>query len=131
MSNFTLQSKIPELTGELRRRAGELVTKTSFEIQGRIRVSMSGSKHGRIYKRGSKTHQASAPREAPAIDFGGVGYLILGSSESEVRQVVGTNMEYAAILEFGGAHIEPRPYFGPAFEAARPGFEKGMKELIK
>src|SRR5262249_11828046 len=105
MSNFTLQSKIPKLTGGLRRRAGELATKTSFEIQGRIRVSMSGPKRGRIYKRGRKTHQASAPGEAPAIDFGGLVNSISVASESELQQVVGTNQEQAALLEFGGARI--------------------------
>lgn len=131
MSNFKLESKIPELTAELRQRAAELVTKTAFGIQGRIRISMSGPKRGRIYKRGSRTHQASAPGEAPAIDYGALVNSISVVSEGDLLKIVGTNIEYAAVLEFGGAHIAPRPYFGPAFEAARPDFEKGMKELLK
>jgi HK97 gp10 family phage protein len=129
--SFKLQSRIPQLQGEMRRRAGQLVRKTAFGIEAHAKASMGEQKHGRIYKRGKKKHQASASGEAPAIDEGALVNSIQTEMTGEMSAVIGSNMEYAPHLELGTIHIAPRPFLGPAFEAAKDEFEAGLKELLK
>lgn|SRR5262245_1858713 len=128
---FKLQSKIPTTTALLRKRASALVRRTAFGIEADIKVAMTQPKHGRIYKRTGREHQASAPGEAPAVDYGALINSVQTVMDSDLHATVGTNMEYAPVLEFGGARLAPRPFMGPAFERAEPVFKKGLKELIK
>ena len=131
MSNFKLESKIALVTAQIKQRAGALVRKTAFSIEGRAKASMAEPKHGRIYKRGRKEHQASAPSEAPAIDEGALVNSIKTEITGETSAVVGASQETAVNLELGTIHVAPRPFLGPAFEAEEADFQKGMKELIK
>ena len=61
---------------------------------------------------------ASAPGEAPAIDYGhllnSLGSSILESDGNSATAQLGTNAEYAAPLEFGSAHTAARPFMRPA-----------------
>lgn len=129
--SFQLTSNIPQITGLLKQRASRLVRTTALNIEASIKVSMSGPKSGRTYKRRKKTHTASAPGEAPAIDTGALFDSLNTEMTGELSAVVGTNMEYAEALEFGSHKMAPRPFLGPAFEEAEPGFEAGLKELLK
>ena len=128
--SFKLESKIPKITAELERRAALLVKKTAFQIESHIKTSMAEEKHGREYKRGRRVHVASAPGESPAVDSDTLRDSIQTQVEG-LSAVVGTNVEYAAVLEFGGARMAPRPAWGPAFEEIKPIFEAGLKELVK
>jgi phage gpG-like protein len=130
MTQFKLQSSIPQLTAEMRRRAAQTVTRTAFAVQGHAKASMSGPKSGRVYRRGAKFHRASAPGEAPAIDYGVLVNSIEVSQESDLRAAVGTNVEYGLHLEFGTVNMGPRPWLGPAFEKAKEIFETGMREIV-
>ena len=99
---------------------GKVVLAGAFALEGRVKRSMHEPKSGRIYSRGGKTHKASAPGEAPAIDYGALvnsvqsklGNVTRDSAEAEVF----TDQESAAHLEFGTAHIAPRPFMRPAAE---------------
>jgi phage gpG-like protein len=94
------------------------------------------TKSGRIYRvgktpsakqkaRGAKfrEHQASAPGEAPAIDTGAlrrsVTHKIVKDSWAHYRATIGSKLPYAAYLEFGTRHIEPRPAWIPALLTLR------------
>jgi HK97 gp10 family phage protein len=129
--SFRLESNVGQISVELRRRAAALVTATAFRIEANAKGSMSGPKSGRIYPRKGRKHQASAPGEAPAIDTGALVNSIEVIKNSELSATVGSNMEYAAILEFGGVRMAPRPWLGPAFESVRDQFQAGMRELLK
>lgn len=107
---------------------------------------------GRVYQRGGRTHQASAPGEPPAPDSGN----LLRSVQWRVRHngltwyaEVYSTLKYALYLEFGAARgvrhrsgknagrlksvqwvLFPRPAWGPALDALRPrlpGMLKGAK----
>lgn len=74
---------------------------------------------GRVYKRGARTHTASAPGNAPASDTG----RLRGAVDTQVtvtsREVIGTisaNTEYALPLELGTSKMAARPFLRPAIE---------------
>ena len=121
-----------KLAAEVERRAGLVVKKTATDIQAAAIQKMSGGKSGRVYKRGQKTHQASAPGEAPAIDSGDYAGSasdspkMVGPTEAEVR----FSAEHAALEEFGTKFIAPRPALGPAVEEAREGFMAAAEKVV-
>ena len=93
------------------------------DIETIAKVSMAEPKTGRIYRRGvTARHQASAPGQAPAIDYG----ILVNSwyvQRRSGRRTFGFTAEYSAHLEFGTTRMAPRPYFLPAIV-------KGARGLI-
>lgn len=93
-------------------------------LERKIKEELSKPGSGRLYPRGKKrVHQASAPGEPPAVDFGRLRASV-GQEEFRVLGAVlsikvGTNVEYALPLEYGTGKIKPRPFMRPALEAAR------------
>ena len=128
---IALQSQIPTLRATLRRRASRLVRDVRDRIVATAKISMTGPKSGRGYRRGNRTHQASAPGEAPAVDTGLLINSIQTAEEGDLRAVLGVGAEYGIWLEFGTRRMAPRPFLGPAFEQAKPIFEAGIRELLK
>ena len=123
--------RLPELQGKLRQRASQITRKAALDIEAHAKSAMAEPKSGHVYKRGTATHQASAPGEAPAIDMGALVNSIQTEQEESVVQVVFTNQRYAPHLEFGTSRIAPRPFLGPAAEAVRPGYVKAMESLLE
>jgi len=88
-----------------------------------IRSLQEGGKGGQTYRRGRSTagaarkrvHVASAPGEAPASDTGRlVNAIEVRPARRRPRAAVVANTSYAAFLERGTRHIEPRPFLNPA-----------------
>lgn len=93
---------------------------------------LKGAKSGRKYKRGSITHQASAPGEAPASDTG----KLVGSGEYDVDEanlwaVVSFSAFYARLLEFGTRFIAPRPFIMPALDETKDQIVKILTKTIQ
>jgi hypothetical protein len=100
--------------------------KVTYDVQATIVARIqTGPKTGRKYRRRDpktgrvRVHQASAPGESPATDFG----TLWGSVQVTpfVNPLVGeitVGAHYADYLESGAprAHIAPRPYIKPAIE---------------
>lgn len=129
MNKFRLQSRIPQLSSKYQKEARKIIVETLALIESDIKTEMAAPKTGRIYPRGSNPpHQASAPGEAPAMDEGNLAE-IQTEMISDTEGVIWPPAEYAVHLEFGTAHMEPRPFFGPAFERAEPEFEEKLKRL--
>lgn len=94
-----------------------------------VKKILSGSKTGRIYKRGGVSHQASAPGEAPANDTGRLAQSARTElNKAEISGAAIFSTAYAAALEFGreDGSILPRPYARPALEEEREGIEKAI-----
>lgn len=79
-----------------------------------------GPKTGRVYKRRTVTHRASAPGEAPASDTG----RLINSITSYVNKIAGLSafvvagrgvVKYARMLEYGTTKMSPRPFMQPSF----------------
>ncbi len=89
-----------------------------------------GSKTGRTYRRGNVTHIASAPGQYPASDTGRLAGSIKAII-SGTTAIVGTNVAYGPMLEFGTSRMAARPWLLPSFKAASIGLEKGLKAAIE
>jgi hypothetical protein len=124
-----------ELADELERNARTLVRVTIKRIEARYKGALSGPRSGREYRKsgykGKVMHLASAPGEAPATDTGNLAGSIYSRMTGKLVGESGSTAEYAAVLELGGAHIEPRPALTPAVKAEWPEFEAAMKTLIR
>ena len=80
----------------------------------------------------SKTHQASAPGEAPASDTGTLVSSIYFEQNTPYQTTIGSRLAYAEWLEFGTRKIAPRPAWVPAVEKHRATLQKlVMAELKK
>ena len=147
-----LQDKLRLLGIEAKREVDKAVQATGLEIRGDIvKRIQKGPKTGAVYdsvfarvngrvvpvgpRQGnnlSATHQASAPGEAPATDTGLLASRIIYKKEGQMSATVGSNVVYAAYLEFGAprAKIEPRPAWVPATEAMRPKFRQRLETAL-
>lgn len=119
------RNNLPRITRTLHARAGRVVRQTVANIEAHIKVSFSEPKHGAVYG----GHQASAPGEAPAIDFGVLANSTHSYMETDTKGGVGVGAEYAADLEQGTSNMEPRPYMTPAAEAHRRKFQESLRHL--
>jgi HK97 gp10 family phage protein len=107
------------------------VQATAIEVRGDIvKRYQRGPASGRVYTRGSVTHQASAAGEAPATDTGrlasGTQYRMTGPLTAEVDNAV----EYGPFLEFGTQSIAPRPAWRPAIQEAQPKFRLRLETAL-
>lgn len=113
--------------------AQEVVRQTEEVRNEVIRLILDTPKTGRLYpRRGGKMHQASAPGEAPANDYG----RLLNSirTDYDLTTCVGTvtaSTKYAAFLEYGTARMAPRPYMRPALANRRPHIIAGVRAAIR
>lgn len=93
-----------------------------------------GKKTGRVYKRGSRTHQASAPGEAPASDTGRlVNSINVRPAEGELAVDVvagGGIVKYARMLEFGTSKMAARPFLFPALEKNKEKIRKRIEASL-
>jgi len=92
-----------------------------------------GPASGKTYKRGGKTHKASAPGQYPMSDTG----LLMGNikvnkaTESKPMAIVGTNVKYGEHLEFGTSKMAKRPWLLRSFRKAAKGVAKELKAKLE
>ena len=103
-------------------------------VEGDAKKSiLNGKKSGREYTRGSVTHRASAPGQAPASDTGRLvnsinGDLDRGNKSATIRVAA----KYGKPLEFGTSKIAARPFLFPALEKNKKWIaERLNKGLVK
>ncbi len=97
--------------------AEKALVRTLLALEGFIKVTLTGRRHGRVYRRRGKVHVASAPGEPPAID---TGFLrgsvhsrgITERSRTRVVGEVGVGAEYGVYLEKGTRRMASRPFAG-------------------
>ncbi len=105
------------------------------KVEAEAKTSITaGGKTGRIYKRRTVTHQASAPGEAPASDTGRLVNSIntyLDKSDDSATVVAGRGtVKYAAFLEFGTRLIQARPFMFPALEKSKDWIRKRLADAV-
>lgn len=125
--NFTVSVKIDEQ--EIKRTVNTGVKPTvrgvTFAIDAMMKLLMTEPKSGTAYTRGGRTHIASAPGEAPAVDTGflinSIQTRIISDTEAEII----IPAEYAEALEFGTADLAARPFVRPAIDSVLKDFGRG------
>jgi len=105
----------------LGKEVAEAVLKSALAVRDdavrSIQTKTGGGRTYRLYKP-NRTHQASAPNNAPNTDTG----RLVSSIKWEVQKdavIVGSGLKYARYLEFGTRNVQPRPWLIPAFEKNR------------
>jgi hypothetical protein len=119
-------NNLPRITARVHSRAGSVVRKTVAELEARIKISFSEPKHGNVDSRG---HQASAPGEAPAIDYGHLASSVQAFMETATKGGVGVGAEYGPDLEYGTSDMEPRPFMVPQAEGIKREFQESLRNL--
>lgn len=83
---------------------------------------------------GKKGHHPSLPGNAPAPDTGNlrasVHYTMVENSNTIIG-IVGSDVEYGKILEYGTSKIAPRPWLKPALDKNLKFFSKTLVNAIK
>jgi hypothetical protein len=111
----------------------DVIHNEPFLMKNDVAEAMNKPHTGRIYKRRSVRHQASAPGEAPAIDTG----ALIGSLEivhkTSMESALQSNQEQALALELGRpeANLAPRPYMIPAAKKSVKRINKRLRDLKK
>ena len=97
-----------------------VIKREAFKMEGDMKKSMQGAKHGQVYYRHGRPHQASAPGEPPARWTGNLANSIHTVTDAQPHTaLVMIDSEYAAYLEYGTVKMQPRPFVMPAVEKCR------------
>ena len=106
-----LKQEFTNIAAQFDEVVSDAIEETTLEIRNRVQKEIQrGQKTGRIYDKTNpnRTHQASAPGEAPATDTG----RLVGSIYFDIdpkSATVGSRLAYAAHLEFGTRKMKARP----------------------
>ena len=97
-------NKLPELRGQVRRRAADAVTKAAFDVE------------------------AQAKALAP-VDTGALKSSIQAQPEGDLAARVDVGAEYGIYVEFGTRKMRAQPFLEPAAEQVKPSFEAAMRQV--
>ena len=113
---MTLEWYGPAVLETLRQAAFRGVVRGTEIVKTRmVERILEPPKTGRLYKRNTVTHQASAQGESPASDTGRLAQSITTSYDPvKVVGYINVATEYAEGLEFGTPLVAARPYARPA-----------------
>ncbi len=119
------------LKGQLTEQVRKNVVMAALYLVGQVKVTLgTGVRTGKTYKvPGTKrSYTSSSPGEAPAVMLASlissISYDLVVDTKDEVIARVGTNIKYAARLEFGYTdtdsmgrkyNTEARPFFRPTY----------------
>jgi hypothetical protein len=123
---------MPTISRSARYKASQIVRDTAFSILLLARHAMMGPKHGKVYQKPGRVHQASAPGEAPAIDLGNLINSLNVEIVSDLTARVTVGAEYGSPLEFGtvDGRVAPRPFLRPAAAQVRAAFFRAIREVV-
>ena len=124
---------MPTISRSARAKASQIVRDTAMSILLLARHSMMGPKHGKVYQKAGRVHQASAPGEAPAIDLGNLLNSLNAVPVTDLTWRVTVGAEYGLPLESGTVNgkIAPRPFLRPAVAQMKDAFFRAIREVIR
>ena len=128
-----LQAALRNMGPELQEVVGQIVEGTGLELRGDIiKRYQSGPASGRVYQKYNprRTHQASAPGQAPMSDTGRLANATVYKVVDDMTVEVSNDVFYAAWLEYGTTQIAPRPAWRPAVEEIMPMFRSRLETAI-
>ena len=124
-----LADRFGDIPKDMAKEVRKAVNKSALLVKADAIRSVRRHSAGRTYKRGTRTHVASRPGDAPNTDTGNLirnirvstakGNMLKGYS-AEVRAIT----PYAMRLEYGKGDLKARPFMQPALD-------KNKKKIIK
>ena len=129
-----LARALRKLDEDARNEVKKAVDATGLSLRGAIvKKYQRGPATGEIYEKYNprRTHQASAPGEAPATDTGRLANSVLTEDIGPLTIEVGTDVEYGPYLEFGTRTIAPRPNWVPSVQEETPKYIRRVEAAIK
>jgi len=133
----TIKNKIPK---EIEKEVEKTIAESLLRIETRAKSKVQkGPATGKVYKRGDKTHVASAPGQSPATDTGrlvsNIKHLVfkgkIGGEVGVFGAIDGEKQNYGLALELGTSTILARPFLFPAFEEFKPEIRKKINRAIR
>lgn len=130
-----LLAKLGRLKGGVAAGLGSAVMAGAFVLEGKVKAGiMTGAHTGRIYRRGERTHQASAPGQTPATDYGhlvnSIASRLVSASATGAEAEVGASAAYAEPLEKGTARMAARPFMRPAVDENEDAIQLAVSATI-
>jgi len=105
--------------GRLRKETPERVSQfldgEAEEMVNGIKQSIQDHSSGRRYGK----HIASLPGDPPNVDEGRLINSYTWERDGKYVRYIGTDVEYAPMLELGTSKMSPRPHVGPEVERER------------
>ncbi len=129
-----LVKALRNMSAEGERRVSDALNATGLELRGDIvKRYQQGPTSGISYEKQnpSRTHQASAPGEAPMTDTGRLAGSVTFKKEIGLAVSVSTDVVYGPWLEFGTMDIKPRPNWIPATEEMQPKHIRRMEAALR
>lgn len=128
-----MQRKLKKLPRSVTSVVNKSVNKAAAEMRKVARASIrKSSGQWSFYE---PDHWSSPPGTAPNNDTGQLMMSIIigqrASRKSVAKATVTVDAPYAAALEFGTLHIEPRPFIKPAFKKVAPGAKKNIENAVR
>ena len=105
----------------LRRRLGRLSMEQRRALTDAIKESAEALRDELKADLGVRAGRPSAPGEPPAMDSGRLRDSVFAETDADgLSARVGSDLDYAAHLEFGTTRMAARPWLLPAFERMKP-----------
>jgi HK97 gp10 family phage protein len=128
-----LKARLRALDANAKHPVRQAIAAGALAVEREAKTSVQrGSRTGRIYYRRNRTHQASAPGEAPKSD---TGYLAGRITTVVDLDGLGANVEsqaaYSKALEFGTTKMAARPFLFPAFEKMKERIKRNVGDAVK
>lgn len=127
-----VQAALRRMSQDVRDEVGKAVVGTAIELRTDVIDSLNQPGSGRVYQKYNprRSHQASAPGQAPATDTGRLINSIKFDRVGDLTATVGSRLVYATWLEYGASRMAARPFFRPAVERMRAKFQSRIEKAI-
>lgn len=127
-----LISQLNKLKLEARAGIGRALAASVVEMHAYAAQKIqSGGRSGRVYRRRSITHQASAPGEFPKSDSGQlVASLYFRVAADKLSAFFGTKLSYGRYLEYGTSRMPARPWLAPTLKANAENARRRVMEAV-
>lgn len=124
--------KLNRLPLDARDGIGKALTVSVVELDAYAKQKIQGgSRSGRVYRRRTVTHRASAPGEFPKTDRGQlVASLFFRVAGNKLSAYFGTKLAYGRYLEFGTSRMAARPWLRPTFRAKRDSIRSRVADAV-
>lgn len=128
-----LSKKLRQLPMDMRGGIGRALASSVVELDAYAKAKISGGgRSGRVYRRRTVTHQASAPGEFPKSDTGQlVSSLFFRVGADKLSAFFGTKLNYGRYLEFGTSRMGARPWLRPTLRANATKITARVRDAVK